>query len=132
MKSKTLTLMRKYHRMLSEQAEEGLSPEGGLDQAAMSPDASTVSPEAAPAPEAIRMTQQGENEYIKSILELSKLYLDAVGNLEDKDQIDQIATAFDDALKAGQVNGREFYKQYQKIMNPHMPDEMRTLLGNIK
>ncbi len=125
MKSKTLTLMRKYHRMLSEQAEEGLSPEGGVDPAAMPP-------EAAPAPEAIRMTQQGENEYIKTILELSKLYLDAVGNLEDKDQIDQIATAFDDALKAGQVNGREFYKQYQKIMNPHMPDEMRTLLGNIK
>lgn len=132
MKSKTLTLMRKYHRMLSEQAEEGLPPEGNVDPAAMSPEAAITPPEAAPAPEAIRMTQQGENEYIKSILELSKLYLDAVGNLEDKDQIDQIATAFDDALKAGQVNGREFYKQYQKIMNPHMPDEMRTLLGNIK
>ena len=124
MKSKTLTLMRKYHRLLREQGEEGMDPSAVMDPAAV--------PEAPPAPEIMQMTQQGENEYVKSILELSKLYLDAVGNLEDKDQIDQVANAFDDALKSGQVNGREFYKQYQKIMNPHMPDEMRTLLGNIK
>lgn len=128
MKSKTLTLMRKYHRLLREQGEEGMPP----DMAGAPPEAPLAPPEAPPAPEALRMTQQGENEYVKSILELSKLYLDAVGNMEDKDQIDQISNAFDDALKSGQVNGREFFKQYQKIMNPHIPDEMRTLLGNIK
>jgi hypothetical protein len=128
MKSKTLSLISSYYKILKEQDEQG----------AVDPMAAPPPPEEAPpaeppaAPESLKMTQQGENEYIKSILELSKLYLDAVGNLEDKDQIDQIANAFDDALKSGQVNGREFYKQYQKIMNPHMPDEMRTLLGNIK
>ena len=131
MKSKTLTLMQKYHKLLREQGEEGMDPNAAMDPAA-APEAPPMPAGEPPAPETMQMTQQGENEYVKSILELSKLYLDAVGNLEDKDQIDQIANAFDDALKSGQVNGREFYKQYQKIMNPHMPDEMRTLLGNIK
>jgi hypothetical protein len=128
MKSKTLSLMRKYHRMLLEQDEQDLA---AMEPAA-APESAVEAPVAPPAPEQLKMTQQGENEYVKSILELSKLYLDAVGNLEDKDQIDQIVNSFDDALKQGQVNGREYYKQYQKVMNSHMPDEMRTLLGNIK
>jgi hypothetical protein len=128
MKSKTLSLMRKYHKMLLEQDEQDPA---AMDPA-VDPEGAIEAPMAQPEPEQLKMTQQGENEYVKSILELSKLYLDAVGNLEDKDQIDQIANSFDDAIKQGQVNGREYYKQYQKVMNSHMPDEMRTLLGNIK
>lgn len=122
--------MNRYYKVLREQGEEGMDPSAGMDPAA-APEAPPMPPEASPAPEPMRMTQQGENEYIKTILEISKLYLDAVGNTEDKDQIDQISSAFDDSLKSGQVNGREFYKQYQKVMSTHMPDEMRTLLGNI-
>lgn len=120
--------MRKYHKMLLEQDEQDPA---AMDPAA-APEGAVEAPMAPPAPEQLKMTQQGENEYIKSILEISKLYLDAVGNVDDKEQIDQISAAFDDALKQGQVNGREYFKQYQKIMNTHMPDEMRTLLGNIK
>jgi hypothetical protein len=99
------------------------APEGAVEPP-MAP------PEAPPEPEQLKMTQQGENEYIKSIFELSKLYLDAVGNTDDKEQIDQISSAFDNDMQSGQVNGREYYKQYQKIMSTHMPDELRSLLGN--
>jgi hypothetical protein len=94
------------------------------------PESAVEAPMAPPEPEQLKMTQQGENEYIKSIFELSKLYLDAVGNTDDKDQIDQISSSFDNDMQSGQVNGREYYKQYQKIMSPHMPDELRSLLGN--
>jgi hypothetical protein len=130
MKSKTLSLMRKYHKMLLEQdaqdpaaMDPAAAPEGAVEPP-MPP------PEPPPEPEQLKMTQQGENEYIKSIFELSKLYLDAVGNTDDKEQIDQISSAFDNDMQSGQVNGREYYKQYQKIMSTHMPDELRSLLGN--
>lgn len=119
--------MRKYHRMLLEQDEQ--TP-ADMDPTA-APESDVEAPTSPPEPEQMRMTQQGENEYIKSIFELSKLYLDAVGNTDDKAQIDQISSSFDNAMQNGQVNGREYYKQYQKIMNPHMPDELRSLLGNI-
>lgn len=126
MKSKTLSLMRKYHKMLLEQDEQDPA---AMDPAA-APESAVEAPMAPPEPEQLKMTQQGENEYIKSIFELSKLYLDAVGNTDDKDQIEQISSAFDNDMQSGQVNGREYYKQYQKIMSPHMPDELRSLLGN--
>jgi hypothetical protein len=126
MKSKTLSLMRKYHKMLLEQDEQDPT---AMDPSA-APESAVEAPMAPPEPEQLKMTQQGENEYIKSIFELSKLYLDAVGNTDDKDQIDQISSSFDNDMQSGQVNGREYYKQYQKIMSPHMPDELRSLLGN--
>jgi hypothetical protein len=126
MKSKTLSLMRKYHKMLLEQDEQDPA---AMDPAA-APEGAVEAPMAPPEPEQLKMTQQGENEYIKSIFELSKLYLDAVGNTDDKEQIDQISSSFDNDMQSGQVNGREYYKQYQKIMSTHMPDELRSLLGN--
>jgi hypothetical protein len=126
MKSKTLSLMRKYHKMLLEQDAQDPA---AMDPAA-APEGAVEAPMAPPEPEQLKMTQQGENEYIKSIFELSKLYLDAVGNTDDKEQIDQISSSFDNDMQSGQVNGREYYKQYQKIMSTHMPDELRSLLGN--
>jgi hypothetical protein len=126
MKSKTLSLMRKYHKMLLEQDEQDLA---AVDPSA-APESAVEAPTTPSTPEQMEMTQQGENEYIKSIFELSKLYLDAVGNTDDKEQIDQISSSFDNDMQSGQVNGREYYKQYQKIMSPHMPDELRSLLGN--
>lgn len=129
MKSRTLQLIGGYMRIISEQGEDPSMMASGdpnaENQVAVEPQAPAT------PPQILKMTQQGENSYIKTIFELSKLYLDAIGNQDDKQEIENISNAFDDAMKEGQVNGREFMKQYNKIMIQHMPDEMRALLGVI-
>lgn len=130
MKSRTLQLIGGYMRVIQEQGEDPAMMAGGDPNAAAQPPTPTPAEQQGP-PEPLKMTQQGENSYIKTIFELSKLYLDAIGNQDDKEEIDAISNSFDDAIKEGQVNGREYMKQYNKIMIQHMPDEMRSLLGVI-
>lgn len=69
MKSKTLTLIEGYHRILNEQTPEDMA--AGAEGA---PDASQVAPEApAPEPEqeVIQLTSEGEDELISMIVDAS-------------------------------------------------------------
>jgi len=125
--SKTLKLISRYNRILNE--DDGSidpSTQGDPQQAINATDVQDD-----PSPQIVQMTQQGENEYIKTIFQISTLYLDAIGNVDDKEQLDNLMISFSEDMKNGKVNGRDYYRQYQKIMSEHMPEELRSMLGSI-
>jgi len=66
MKSKTLQLIEKYHRLIREQGEDQMSMEDPNAQQAP-PEAAQAQP-AAPEEE-MPLTSQGENEYIKMLVD---------------------------------------------------------------
>ena len=71
MKSKTLSLINNYHRLIKEQGEDLNIDPNAMDQPQDVQGAVDPNAEAAPTEEEVPLTSQGEDEYIANLIDAS-------------------------------------------------------------
>jgi len=126
MKSKTLSLIQHHIRLIREQGEEmqqGDMPMDDGSQQQVAPE----QPPAAPAPE-MPFTAASENMYVKFMIDMGTKWMSDTKNTEEATQLNDLSEQF---ASGNNINAKQVFQQFLKIINPHMGEGISELLDQI-
>jgi len=126
MKSKTLSLIQHHIRLIREQGEEMQQGDMPMDDGSQQ----QVAPEQPPVEPAAEMpfTAASENMYVKFMIDMGTKWMSDTKNTEEATQLNEMSDQF---ATGNNINAKQVFQQFLKIIKPHMGEGISELLDQI-
>jgi hypothetical protein len=127
MRSKTLSLINRHIRLIKEQGEGEVPMEDPSQQ--MPPPEGQAPPAPAPEPATeMPFTAASENMYVKFMVDMGTKWMSDTKNTEEATQLNDLSEQF---ASGNNINAKQVFQQFLKIINPHMGEGISELLDQI-